>query len=108
MHATFSANGTASWSATTSPATRPASSKALPRSAAWPTPRRKFFDLHAANKSQLAEQALHSIAGLYEIERQPDLEMLRDQWQTEANAVLRQSEEDWRRRAGLLPKGPKP
>jgi transposase len=32
--------------------------------------RRKFFDLHAANKSQLAEQALHSIAGLYEVERQ--------------------------------------
>lgn len=32
--------------------------------------RRKFFDLHAANKSQLAEQALHSIGGLYEIERQ--------------------------------------
>ena len=32
--------------------------------------RRKFFDLHSANKSQLAEQALHSIAGLYEIERQ--------------------------------------
>ncbi len=32
--------------------------------------RRKFFDLHVANKSQLAEQALHSIGGLYEIERQ--------------------------------------
>ena len=32
--------------------------------------RRKFFDLHAANKSQLAEQALHSIGGLYEVERQ--------------------------------------
>jgi hypothetical protein len=32
--------------------------------------RRKFFDLHAANQSQLAEQALHSIAGLYEVERQ--------------------------------------
>jgi transposase len=32
--------------------------------------RRKFFDLHAANKSQLAKQALHSIAGLYEVERQ--------------------------------------
>eukprot|EP01133_Synstelium_polycarpum_P005990 gene5990-6949_t len=31
---------------------------------------RKFFDLHATNKSQLAEQALHSIGGLYEIERQ--------------------------------------
>ena len=32
--------------------------------------RRKFFDLHATNKSQLAEQALLSIGGLYEIERQ--------------------------------------
>ncbi|WP_040266825.1 IS66 family transposase [Pseudomonas rhodesiae] len=32
--------------------------------------RRKFFELHVANKSQLAEQALHSIGGLYEIERQ--------------------------------------
>jgi transposase len=32
--------------------------------------RRKFFDLHAANKSQLAEQVLHSIGGLYEVERQ--------------------------------------
>lgn len=32
--------------------------------------RRKFFDLHVANKSQLAEQALHSIGGLYEVERQ--------------------------------------
>ena len=31
--------------------------------------RRKFFDLHVANKSQLAEQALYSIGGLYEVER---------------------------------------
>ena len=31
--------------------------------------RRKFFDLHVANKSQLAEQALHSIGGVYEVER---------------------------------------
>lgn len=36
--------------------------------------RRKFFDLHATNKSQLAEQVLHLIGGLYEIERQaPDM-----------------------------------
>ena len=36
--------------------------------------RRKFFDLHVANKSQLAAQALHSIGGLYEVERQaPDM-----------------------------------
>jgi hypothetical protein len=32
--------------------------------------RRKFFDLHVANKSQVAEQALLSIGGLYEVERQ--------------------------------------
>ncbi|WP_460083038.1 IS66 family transposase [Pseudomonas sp. H3_H05] len=32
--------------------------------------RRKFFDLHVANKNQQAEQALYSIGGLYEIERQ--------------------------------------
>ena len=31
--------------------------------------RRKFFDLHIANKRQLAEQALHSIGGLYEVQR---------------------------------------
>ncbi len=32
--------------------------------------RRKFFDLHVAAKSQLAEQALQYIGQLYEIERQ--------------------------------------
>lgn len=31
---------------------------------------RKFFNLYVANKSQLAEQALYSIDGLYEVERQ--------------------------------------
>lgn len=31
---------------------------------------RKFFGLHVVNKSQLAEQALHWIVGLYEVERQ--------------------------------------
>jgi transposase len=37
--------------------------------------RRKFFDLHATNKSQVAEKALHYIAALYEIEREvKDLE----------------------------------
>lgn len=40
--------------------------------------RRKFFDLHATNKSELAEQVLHFIQLLYEIERgirdlKPDL-----------------------------------
>ncbi|ESR01265.1 transposase IS66 [Stutzerimonas chloritidismutans AW-1] len=42
--------------------------------------RRKFFDLHVANKSQLAEQALHSIAGLYEIERQARDLSAEDRW----------------------------
>jgi len=32
--------------------------------------RRKFFDLHAANKSQLAEFALEQFARVYEVERQ--------------------------------------
>lgn len=44
------ADGTASWSAMTLPATRQALSWALRRSAAWPMPA-KFFDLHATNKN---------------------------------------------------------
>ncbi len=36
----------------------------------WAHARRKFFELHAANKSQLAEQALLLIGLLYELERQ--------------------------------------
>lgn len=32
--------------------------------------RRRFFELHLANKSQLAEQTLHHIGQLYDIERQ--------------------------------------
>ncbi|HHK0532126.1 TPA: IS66 family transposase [Pseudomonas aeruginosa] len=42
--------------------------------------RRKFFDLHVANKSQLAEQALHSIGGLYELERQAKDMSDEDRW----------------------------
>jgi len=36
----------------------------------WAHARRKFFELHVANKSQIAEQALAQIGQLYEIERQ--------------------------------------
>jgi transposase len=32
--------------------------------------RRKFFDLHATNKSQIAKKALHYVAALYEVERE--------------------------------------
>jgi hypothetical protein len=32
--------------------------------------RRKFFDLHASNKSQIAQSALEQIARIYDIERQ--------------------------------------
>lgn len=42
--------------------------------------RHKFFDLHMANKSQLAEQALHSIGGLYEVERQAMNVSGEDRW----------------------------
>lgn len=31
--------------------------------------RRKFFDLHAANKSQIAEHAIKQLAQIYEIEQ---------------------------------------
>lgn len=36
----------------------------------WAHARRKFFELHAANKSQIAEQALVQIGQIYGIERQ--------------------------------------
>ncbi|CAE6846392.1 IS66 family transposase ISPpu14 [Xanthomonas arboricola] len=42
--------------------------------------RRKFFDLHVANKSQLAEHALHSIGGLYEVERHAKEMSEEDRW----------------------------
>ena len=32
--------------------------------------RRKFFDLHASNKSQIAAQALLFISALYDVERE--------------------------------------
>ena len=38
----------------------------------WAHARRKFFELHAANRSQIAEQALQLIGRLYDIERQAD------------------------------------
>ncbi len=42
--------------------------------------RRKFFDLHVVNKSQLAEQALHSICGMYGIERHAKEMNDEDRW----------------------------
>ncbi len=36
----------------------------------WAHARRKFFELHVANKSQVAEQALAMIGQLYDIERE--------------------------------------
>lgn len=42
--------------------------------------RRKFFDLHVANKSQLAEQPLHSFSGMYEVERQARDTSDEDRW----------------------------
>jgi hypothetical protein len=36
----------------------------------WAHARRKFFELHAASKSQIAQQALLLIGQLYELERQ--------------------------------------
>lgn len=39
-----------------------------------------FFELHVANKSQLAEQALHPIGGLYEVERHAEEMSDEDRW----------------------------
>ncbi|WP_426144026.1 IS66 family transposase [Pseudomonas sp. DWP3-1-2] len=50
--------------------------------------RRKFFDLHATNKSQLAAQALHSIGGLYEIERQTREMTDEDRWRIRQEKAL--------------------
>ncbi|WP_337994250.1 IS66 family transposase, partial [Pseudomonas putida] len=50
--------------------------------------RRKFFDLHAANKSQLAEQALHSIGGLYEVERHAKEMSDEDRWRLRQEAAV--------------------
>jgi hypothetical protein len=35
-----------------------------------PHARRKFYDLHAANRSQIAEDALRYISQLYDVERE--------------------------------------
>jgi transposase len=59
--------------------------------------RRKFFDLHVANKSQLAEQALHSIGGLYEVERQARDMSCEDRWRIrqEKAAPIINTLHDW-------------
>ena len=70
--------------------------------------RRKFFDLHAANKSQLAEQALHSIAGLYEVERQVRDMSDEERWrirQEQASPIL-DALHDWMQaQRDLVPNG---
>lgn len=59
--------------------------------------RRKFFDLHVTNKSQLAEQALHSIGGLYEVERQARDMSDEDRWRIrqEKAAPIIKTLHDW-------------
>jgi transposase len=54
---------------TTTPATRPVSAR-VKEAGCLAHARRKFFDLHAANKSQIAEFALKQFARIYEIEEQ--------------------------------------
>lgn len=50
---------------------------------------RKFFDLHIANKSELAERALHSIGGMYEVERNAKEMSDEDRWRLrQETAVL--------------------
>lgn len=66
--------------------------------------RRKFLDLHVANKSQLAEQALHSIGGLYEIVRQARDMSDEDCWRIrqEKAAPLAIALHDWMLTSAIL------
>ena len=50
--------------------------------------RRKFFDLHVANKGQLVEQALHSIGGLYEVERHAKEMSDEDRWRLRQETAM--------------------
>lgn len=69
MHVISSAAGKASWSAILL-WLKAGFEQGITENGCMAHARRKFFDLHVANKSQLAEQSLHSISGLYEVERQ--------------------------------------
>jgi len=68
MHATSLARGMASWFAMIS-GYKASFELGVTEIGCMTHARWKFFDLHATTQSQLAEQALHSIGGLYEIEQ---------------------------------------
>ena len=70
--------------------------------------RRKFFDLHVANKSQFAEQALHSIGGLYEVERQAKDMSDGDRWRLRQEVAVPVAEklQEWiLAQRALVPEG---
>jgi len=67
---------------------------------------RKLFDLHATNKSQLAEQALHSIGGLYEIERQARDMTDEDRWRIRQEKAAPMTLHAWMlAQSDLVPEG---
>lgn len=76
MHATSWVIGAASWSATYNAGFE----QGITEIGCMPRARRKFFNLHVANKTQLAEQALHSISGLFEVKRQARDMSDEDRW----------------------------
>lgn len=59
--------------------------------------RRKFFDRHAAIKSQLPKQALHSIGGLYEVELHTGAMSNEDRWRLhqETAASIAEKLHEW-------------
>ena len=63
-------HGKASWSATTTRATRPASRRASSRCGCAAHARRKFFELHASTQRATAAKALEFFGELYAIERE--------------------------------------
>ena len=74
----------------------------------WAHARRKFFELHASNKSQIAEQALQQIGLLYDIERQVQDAHADDRWrvrQQQSRPVIDKLHDWLTQHKGKVPEG---
>ncbi len=74
----------------------------------WAHARRKFFELHASNKSQIAEQALQQIGLLYDIERQVQDAHADDRWrvrQQQSRPVIDKLHDWLTQHRGKVPEG---
>jgi hypothetical protein len=70
MHGRSLANGVAAWVCDDFAGYKASFTQGVTEVGCLAHARRKFFDLHAANKSQIAEHAIRQLAQVYEIEQQ--------------------------------------